>query len=88
MTNPDAPSREEAAKKLADMAQRVSMRIAELPLERREDAFTAAELEMKAIAEQVGMPESREELVRLLMKGLRKMVLDLDVSGQPQGGKA
>jgi hypothetical protein len=82
-------TKEELARQLTDMAQRVSMQIAELPLESRERAYETCEEEVRALAEELWQERNdREELVQEWMKALRKMVLDLDVSGQPKGGTA
>ena len=88
MTRAEIPPQiQDAAKQLADMAQRISMRLAELPLEQREEGFIVAERAMRELAEQLKMPNG-DELVKMLMKGLRQFVLDLDVGGKPQGGNA
>jgi hypothetical protein len=82
------PQIQDAAKQLADMAQRMSMRLAELPLEQREEGFVVAERSMREVAEQLKMPGNGDELVKMLIKGLRQFVLDLDVGGSPKGGNA
>jgi thermostable 8-oxoguanine DNA glycosylase len=86
MTKPDVA---EAAKQLTDMAMRTAMRIAEHPLEDREKAYATAEEIMHETATQLGMPPHRVDgLIEMLMKGMRKFVLDMDVGGSPKGGNA
>ena len=78
-----------AAQQLADMSQRISVQIAEQPLELREEAFVLAERTLREVGLQLGIANERlDGLVELLMKGMRQFVLDIDVGGSPQGGNA
>lgn len=83
------PSTQDAAKQLADVAQRTAVQIAERPLAMREEGFAIAAQELRSAAEKLGIEPSRiEGLVEILMNGMRKFVLELDVGGKPQGGNA
>ena len=83
------PEIEANAKLCADMAQRSAMRIAEMPLEQREEGFKIAERSLREAAEELGIGADRMEgLIQMLVKGMRQFVLDIDVGGSPKGGRA
>jgi hypothetical protein len=64
------------------------MRIAESPLKRAE-AFSLAEQSLRASAGEKGIAgEQMDAFIELQMKAIRQMVLDLDVGGRPEGGRA
>jgi hypothetical protein len=78
-----------AAKQLADMSQRVAMQIAELPFEERREGFASAKRGLREAARELGIAGRKMDgLIEILMKGMRQMVLGLDVGGKPQGGHA
>lgn len=80
---------EDLAKQGWDMAQRVGMRIAALPLEKRETAFLTAEPALRELAQNLGVkPPGVDKFVALHIQVMRDIVLKIDVGGSPQGGKA
>ncbi len=79
----------EAAQKAWRMAQRVAGRIAQMPLESREAAFMIAEQSLRDAARKSGVgPKFAHAFVRIQMNSIRHIVTDLDVRGNPQGGRA
>ncbi len=79
----------EAAQKAWHMAQRVARQIAQMPLERRERAFIIAEQSLRHAARKSGVGSKfAHAFVRIQMNSIRHIVTDLDVSGNPQGGRA
>lgn len=81
---------DESAKKLLwESAQRIAMKIAELPLEQRETAFEIAKqsLEEAGAMQKIDGPRYTA-FVEIQIKAIRDIVVDLDVSGQPKGGHA
>jgi hypothetical protein len=80
---------EKTAQQLWGSAQRIGMRIAEMPREKREETFALAERALWDAAKKMGMPEDKiEGLVKIQMEAIRGMVMNLDVSGSPKGGRA
>jgi len=80
---------DEIAKPLWGMAQRVGMRIAEMPLEKRAHAFAIAERALREAAQASGMAGAQAEgLIKLQMEAIRGMVTNIDVGGSPKGGNA
>jgi hypothetical protein len=76
-------------KQLWDMAQRVGMQIAGMPVEAREAGFKIAEREVRAIAGQMGIAADKvEAFVALQMQVIRETTEKIDVGGSPQGGNA
>jgi hypothetical protein len=79
----------EAARIAWRMARRVAMQIAQMPPERRETAFIAAEQSLRDAARKSDVgPKFAHAFVRIQMNSIRRIVTDLDVSGNPQGGRA
>jgi hypothetical protein len=71
------------------MAERVGMQIAELPIKVRENAFTGAERCLRTAGSELGVAGQQLDLiVGLQMRAIRQIVTDIDVSGNPQGGRA
>jgi hypothetical protein len=71
------------------MAQRVGMKIAELPLKVREVAFAGTENCLRAAGGDLGVVgEQLDRIVDLQMRAIRQIVTDVDVSGSPMGGWA
>jgi hypothetical protein len=77
------------ARKLWDMSQRVGMRIADEPLEKRETAFATAERTVREMATQMGVFGGNvEAVVKLHMDLIRQTVTAIDVGGGAKGGHA
>ena len=71
------------------MAQRIGMRIAELPIKARELAFAGAEHCLREVGNELGVAgQQLDRVVDLQMKAIRQIVTDIDVGGSPQGGRA
>jgi hypothetical protein len=71
------------------MAQRVGMQIAELPFKARGVAFAGTERCLRAAGSERGVGGRQlDSIVDFQMKAIRQIVTDIDVSGNPPGGKA
>jgi hypothetical protein len=86
----DVPKEVEAiARQSWEAAQRIGMRIAALPLDQREEGFAIAERSFRDAAGQMGIAGNQiEGFVKLQMDAIRGWVSNIDVGGNPQGGKA
>jgi hypothetical protein len=71
------------------MAQRVGMRIAELPIKARELAFAGTERCLRQAGNELGVVgQQLDRIVGLQMRAIRQIVTDIDVGGNQQGGRA
>ena len=69
------------------MAQRVALRIAGMPLDKRESAFAIAERSLRESAKEMGVTGDQiESFIELQMKAIWQITTDIDVSGRPRGG--
>jgi hypothetical protein len=86
----DAPkSIEEIARHAWGAAQRIGMRIAEMPLDQREAGFKIAEESLQEAARKMGIDGDRmDQFIKIQMDAIRGMVQNIDVGGNPQGGRA
>jgi hypothetical protein len=80
---------EAVAKQLWDAAQRIGIRIAELQLNQRDEAFATCDKAFQEAARDMGVSEVRiGGLIKLQMEAVRGMVTNIDLGGSPQGGRA
>jgi len=67
------------AKQLWGAAQRIGNEIAELPLDRRDAAFSACEKGLRQVAVELGLPADRAAgLIKIQMEAIRAMVTTID----------
>jgi hypothetical protein len=80
---------EAATRQCWEMAQRVGVQIAELPLKARDIAFAGAERCLRAAGSERGVVGRQLDcIVELQMGAIRQVVTDIDLSGSPKVGKA
>ena len=85
------PEQEKALEATLGTVQRVAMRIAEIPRDRREEAFSIARRGYEDGMRKFGQdPNSAEPSAWLekVMQGLRLLVAEIDNSGGAQSGRS
>ena len=86
-----SPETQAAYAAVTDMVQRQALRIAALPKEEREEHFESVRqsLEEAAVATYPDNPNERAELIDLMMKTIRALVLEIDAGSRSgKGGTA
>jgi hypothetical protein len=85
----DAKQVEQLSQKMWSAAQRIGMRIAEMPVDQREEGFAMAKRVLEDTAREMGVTgKAADELIHIQMEAIRGMVQNIVVGGGPQGGRA
>ena len=78
---------DDPAKKLWNMAQRVGVQIASLPIDKRDAAYEKVERVVREEARRMGIADEKiDEFGHVQMQVIRETVEKIDASGSPQGG--